>query len=223
MNTNKLLTFILILFLLNSFFVSAQLDGLQEGVDNLDKNLEGARDLAEDPETTASNYLKQEWTKIFEKNKFGRIILAMGNVLNSLNPVFLLVIGVEYSLSWYFIFAFLIWLAFFIFFFQLGRGIFPEKKIIVIPLAFIITSLIGISGAIVQVTDLASEIVNDPLSIAIAFIISLIVLALIVKFTWQIAIFLRKTKEKWEKLKLKGDTKLIGATAEGLRKGFKNK
>ena len=57
-----------------------------------------------------SEYLKQEWTKMFEKNQFGEAILKLGDVASRLNPIFKVILGMEFSFSWLFFVTFLIYL-----------------------------------------------------------------------------------------------------------------
>lgn len=177
----------------------------------------------EEAKQASVSYLKQEWSKILEKNQFGRVILSIGDFFSVLSPVFKILIGVEYSLSWYFTFAFIIWIAFFVFFLKLGRGAFPGKIFIILPLAFIITSFIGISGAIVDILNTLAFLISDPIAIWIAFFIALFILALFWKFGDLFAKLILNYRKNAEKTALEGDKKIISSTASGLKRGFFSK
>lgn len=93
--------------------------------------------------TNENNYLKQEWTKVLEKSEFGKMILGISSLLTALGPIFKLLVGVEYSLSWYFIFVFAIWIGVVILIYNLTKNIFPNKKLICF---FISVLIVGISS-----------------------------------------------------------------------------
>ncbi len=62
-------------------------------------------------EELRDEYLKQEWSKILEKSNAGRFLLAISNVFSILSPVFKLLIGMEYELSWLFFLSLGVWIA----------------------------------------------------------------------------------------------------------------
>lgn len=171
----------------------------------------------------SATYLKQEWTKILEQNEVGKIILAFGEVLYSLNPIFKLIIGVEYSFSWYSIFAFLIWISFFVFFFELGRGVFQGKLIIVFILSFIITSFIGMGGAIRQIDDALASFVNDLFVATLILLLSIIILYLLSRFGYFSSKMIADYIKEIEEQRLDSNREIINATGESIRKGLLDK
>ena len=58
---------------------------------------------------SSKDYLMNEWGKQLDKTAFGRIVLYTINLPKSLSPVFKLLIGIEYELSWFFVLAFIFW------------------------------------------------------------------------------------------------------------------
>jgi hypothetical protein len=173
------------------------------------------------PSEAETAYLKQEWSKIFEQNEAGRIVLAFGNVLTSLNPIFKIIVGVEYSFSWYFTFAFLIWIAFFVFFFSLGRAIFLGKFIIVLILSFIITSFIGMSGAIREIDNVLASFVNDTVTASLILLLAFVIIFLLSKLGFSLSKIAEDYLKDLKEQKVEEDKKIIEATAKGIREGLK--
>lgn len=180
-----------------------------------------AIDSNESLDSTA--YLKQEWTKILENNEMGRIILGIGEILTSLNPIFKVIIGVEYSFSWYALFAFVIWISFFAFFFNLGRGILEGKIIIILILSFIITSFIGMAGAIRQIDDILASFVSDSFAASLILLLSFVILYLLSRFGFITRKSLMKFRRRFRDEKIERDKKLIESVGEGLREGLFDK
>ena len=87
-------------------------DNLKESLGELEqtkKNIdEGVEKLSE--KDIRREYLKQEWTKLLEKTSFGGFIIKTGKFLENLNPIFIFLIGIEFSLSWLFFLSLLIWI-----------------------------------------------------------------------------------------------------------------
>lgn len=78
--------------------------GLGINPDNLPDNPEDLKNISND-------YLKQEWTKILQTKQWGIFILGIGSVFEALNPVWKILIGIEYGLSWLFFLTLLFWIA----------------------------------------------------------------------------------------------------------------
>ena len=211
----KLFILSLILIFLFSFIYAVNYSGTQNAVDSLNSNPDEIKDAG-------AEYLKQEWTKILERNDFGKIILAIGDFLTAINPIFKITIVVDYSLSWYFLFSFLVWIILFIFFFNLGRGILYGKSILVLILSFILTSLIGIGGGVREITDLFAYLIKDVWIASLAFISVLVIIFLLSKFGDAFSERVRKLVEQFEKDAIENDREIIHSTAEGLREGLLN-
>ena len=210
-----LLFFLAAVFLISS--VHAQITLPNQ--DQIDKLQENANQFSDSP----SDYLNQEWTKILEKNQFGRGILAFGDILHSLNPIIKVILGIDYSFSWYFLFAFLIWIAFFIFFFQLGKGVFQGKIIIGILISFIITSFMGMSGAIKQIDDALALFVKNSFLAIIIFLITVVIILLLSYFGDFFSKIVANYEKRLKELQTESDRKIIHSTAEGIREGMNTK
>ena len=65
--------FLVLISFVNALDVEESIGKIEGFYDNLD-------DVAGNP----NNYLKQEWTKIFERSSFGRIVLGFGEILSGL-------------------------------------------------------------------------------------------------------------------------------------------
>lgn len=78
-------------------------------------------------ENAGQSYLQQEWNKILEQNSFGRFILGVNVFFEALSPLFKIIIGIEYSLSWMFFLSLISWLVVFIIIFYAARLIFVDR------------------------------------------------------------------------------------------------
>ncbi len=113
----KGMIFIFIAFLVLNF-ASAQLN--IPGQDQIDKFQENVNEFSDSP----SDYLKQEWTKFFEKSAFGRFFINIDNSLNKFNAIFYFVLDLEFSWSWLFFITLVLWIAFVIYFYKFSKIIF---------------------------------------------------------------------------------------------------
>ena len=165
---------IIFLFLTLSITVAIAIENpLEDGIDNLREEFENISDITED-EDARSEYLTQEWTKLLEKTKAGKILLGISNFFSKLSPLFKIILGIEYSLSWAFFLAVLIWLTLFLILNPVVSVIF-DNRIIGIIASIIITSLIGISGTIKKAVDTISEIVTNKTILTISIIITILI------------------------------------------------
>lgn len=92
---------IIALFLLAPIVSAAD---LTPALGDLPQNVEKLDEVRENLQNnqTREQYLRQEWVNLLEKNEAGRFILAIGNVLDLLSPLFILFLGIPYSFSWLF-------------------------------------------------------------------------------------------------------------------------
>jgi hypothetical protein len=148
----------------------------------------------------SATYLKQEWTKILEKTQTGRALLKVSDFLTSLNFFWKPVLGIEYSLSWIFIFAVTIW--FILFYLVYGPlYAFFSKRIMAIIVAFAVTSLIGTAGVIKRAVVLLSTIINNTWIAWISFIVAVILIWIIIYLSGGLKTYISKQKEAEEKRK----------------------
>lgn len=139
-----ILPIILLIFLFNVFtasFVNAQigdLEGIQEKLDELPSDQDEAKDAA-------TEYLKQEWTKILERYKFGKILLEINKVFAYLNPMFKLFLGIGYSLSFLFFIILALWIFFVSYFYRVSTflSVFIKFKLFKLILFILSISLVS--------------------------------------------------------------------------------
>ena len=169
-------------------FVSSQLDSLQDLEEELEEKIPKDQETAKE---VASEYLLQEWPKIFEKNVFGRIILSIDDVLKISSPAFELVIGVPYALSWLFFLSLFAWIIVFIILFWAIRPVVQDITIVIVVSA-IIPMLAAQLGTFEKIVLLFVPLFTNP---GIIFTFILIVIILLYVYV----IFMKKFKLSLEK------------------------
>lgn len=105
--------FLIVVYLFGGVLAASSLDGVESQFDEGREKLEGVKggiDTLTEKEQR-EEYLKEEWTKILGKTSFGSFIVSVGEFLEKLNPVFKLLIGIEFSLSWIFFLSLIMWIA----------------------------------------------------------------------------------------------------------------
>lgn len=163
----KLFAFLLIsLFLVGIAY--AQLDNLPQDQDE-------AKDVA-------TSYLKQEWTKIFEGNQFGRFVLGVGKVFETLSPIFELLIGIEYSLSWLFFLSLGLWILVFALIYKTLKNVFVWNDFIIILIGVIIPTLAAQFDVFETFVGFFTPLFTNPLIILIAVFIGIILAIIFSKF-----------------------------------------
>ncbi len=97
------------LFLLVLPFVSSQLDGageqIQEAAENLEKNVSKIREFTE---ADKWNFLGDQWKEILLKSK---VISGLDVFFTKINLLFVILFGMDWSLSMQMYFSFLLWIA----------------------------------------------------------------------------------------------------------------
>ncbi|HUS49389.1 MAG TPA: hypothetical protein VMZ91_04450 [Candidatus Paceibacterota bacterium] len=227
--TGVLLIVLFSLLILNLFAVSvkAQLSdtglpsGLEGDVEKIQNLTEKGQDIIEKTkEEEGREYLKQEWKKMLEQNKVGKVLLAISDFIEKLNPFFKIVLGVEYSLSWAFVFAIALWIILFMILYYPIKGMFDKTWIAIIA-SFAVTSLIGISGVIKKAVDLLSTIISKPWLAWLALGITIVIAAIIIYLGGGLKQILEKEREKAAKEKTEKDRKIIETSAKVEKENLK--
>lgn len=185
-----------------------QANSLENKVKNLNERVE---QIARGE--TREEYLRKSWEEILNKSSMGKILLNISNSLKKINPFFKIVLGVEYSLSWQFFFATVIWLFIFCILRPITETIFKSKLFSIIG-SFAITSIIGISGVIKKSTDLISKNINSPWLVSLLFIILIILVVIAIKSSK----FWKELRKKERKRQEKKDQEILHAEAETIKK-----
>ena len=168
------------------------------------------------------NYLKKEWGKILENNKFfGPIIKVYKKISPVTDPIFKYSVGMKPSLSWLFVLTFTVWFTFLIYLYRIFSTFATFKKgtIFVVSLLFvIIMGLIKIPELFAKgIISLISLLGNQWIQLIVVIII---ILGLIIanKFSKQFSEWLKKWKEKKVEEKQKTKDELRRIRAEGATK-----
>ena len=116
------------------------------------------------------DYLSREWKSIFLKNK---LVSAIDGFFTKISFVFKGIIGIEYSMSFIFLFGVIIWITIFIVLFNPVSVMF-KNKLVALPVSFIVASLIGISGVIRMAASSIVNLIKTPMIFWIAFVLTII-------------------------------------------------
>jgi hypothetical protein len=123
--------------------------GLPEGIEKIQKISENLTD-----KEIRSQYLKQEWGKILEKNKYAApIIQNYKKVSPYTDPVFKYTLGIVPSLTWLFFLTLTIWIAFAIYLFRMLELVAPFSEWVQKIISLGITIILGISGLIEKLAE----------------------------------------------------------------------
>ncbi len=161
----------------------------------------------------STDYLKSEWVKILGNSKYGWIFLGIRDTLIKLNFFWKPVLGMEYSLSWLFIFALALWLILFFIISDLVIFI-SDKSIIRGVAAFCITSLAGTSGIIKKGADMLSFIITNTWLAWLALIIAILIMFLIIRLGGGLKESMKNAKEKQAQETLEKDRAVIHTEAK---------
>ncbi|MFA6023001.1 MAG: hypothetical protein WC781_02860 [Candidatus Pacearchaeota archaeon] len=222
MKKSLFILFLLTCSLFAISFVNAQVNVNPENIEDplgIGINPQELPQNPEDIQNASTTYLTQEWTKILEKYPLGQVLLAISDFLTKLNPLFNLILGVDYSLSWAFVFAVLIWLILFLFLFN-PVGAILGNKVFGFIAAFIITCLIGVSGVIKQAVDLLSFMISNTWIAWTSLAIALLIGFLMLKLGKASKELIEKKKEEEAKEKTKQDREIISTVADAEKEGL---
>ncbi len=178
--------FYLVFFLILAFIFilninSANIDDSLEKVEsNIDK-VSNVQDTLNDKDLR-SQYLKREWNKILENSSFGRFLLGISAIFVTLSPIFSLIIGVEYSLSWMFFLSLTLWIVTFFIVFYSIKLIFPDKFWICFFISFIIPALAAQTQMFPRIISMFTPLFTNSKIILIAIIITFVLLWVYIYF-----------------------------------------
>lgn len=213
---NKLLTllFPLLILIISGVFAQA-LSDLGESANKIKEQAEKAKETGEklrDANAT-TEYLKKEWREILEENKAGRVLLGISDFIKNFNPLFKIILGVEYSLSWAFIFAIAIWLGIFILIVN-PLSVLVNNRLSGIIIAVAVTSLISISGTIKKTLDLLAFIIDNKWAVWLSLAIAVILVLTFNLIGKSMANFLKKKREESDRDQTNRDRRIIHTDAE---------
>lgn len=165
----------------------------QNTLDSSTSNLPSNPDELKDQSTA---YLKQEWTKILEKNDFGKILLSISNIFKTLSPLFKIFIGVEYSLSWLFFLSLGFGIFVFIIIYKALNAFAIFKPWMSISITFIILAIVNQFGILPKILGLFVPLFTNKWVILVSILIAVIIL---VAYSILMKYLLKKAKEKRNK------------------------
>lgn len=212
----KEILFVFIFLLLISVVSAQNAPGLDEAplVGDIQKIQEGIQNKNQTSNQTADDYLKKEWASTLEKNSGGRAVLKVSSFFENLNFLFKAILGVDYSLSWSFIFAVGIWVILFVLIYPILAQVFEGKTLFGVIGAAVIVSLVGLAGVIRKAVDVLNVIIKTIWIALIALVIVIIIALIVEKFGKKIGKKIGDAKEKSAKDQTKKDREIIHTDAE---------
>jgi len=126
-------------------------------------------------EEARSDYLRQEWGKLLENTTVGQALLFVSGVLAGLSPIFLFLIGVEYSLSWFFFLSLGLWIVIFIIIYRPAKAMFPAHWWTASIIALFITAIAARVGVIPRFLDYLSPLVTNKWIALLAVVIGIVI------------------------------------------------
>jgi hypothetical protein len=157
---------------INEESVKEGVESLEEAKKNVEKNITNIN------ETT--NYITKSWIDYLEKRKIGKVLIEIGKVLSALSPIFILFIGIEYSLSWLFFLSLIITIIITIFIYRPIKDFFDINPIFALIISLTIVGLIARAKAIPKALESMSFLIPNKW----ALITSIIVTAGVVYVYW---------------------------------------
>src|SRR3989338_36319 len=186
----------------------------------LPKSFENFRNSAQNlsDEEKREEYLKQEWTKILaEQAIIGPILYYTNNFFTLFNPLWIIIFGVQFSWSWFFIFSFIMCVGFIIFFYFPVKEFTQLNPIFGLIGAIIIACIMGTTKVIPKTANLLSFAVTNFWKATLALIIFILLIWLYEK---TIKTFGKKLKEESEKEELERAQTIIKKTGKLYEKEF---
>jgi len=182
MKKRVIFSILFLLILSNIFLVLAQdipaLPGLS-GELNPETGLpEGASETIDkfSDKESRENYLKEEWTKILEKSGFGRFLLWISGIFKGLSPIFKLLIGIEYSLSWFFFLGLFFWISAVIIIYKAIKLMFEDKIWTPLGITLVITTIAAQFGMNEYMINFFLPLLSGKWIIAIVIMIGVMLL-----------------------------------------------
>ncbi len=162
-----------------------------------------------------TEYLKQEWLKIFEKSEFGKkispVFSFIGKIFSFFNPIWKLGLGIEFSWTWTFFLSFLIWITLVIIVYSPSKAFLEFNPLFILLFSAIIATLAGSGGVIKFATNILSTILSNIWLVGVSIFIAVLIMIFYYKFFGE---FEKDMKEKSDKEKRQRSQKSIEAAGE---------
>lgn len=170
-------SFLLLLLLVSN--VKAEIDEIPdiqetETFGKIEDTKEKISELSD--EDIRSQYLKEEWTKLLEKGPVGQFLIKISNLFKYLNPLFLLFLKVEYTLSWIFFLTLAFWLTGVMIVYIALKTVFPNQKIVVLGISAAMITLGARFNAIDKLLTFFSPLFTSKWIIIITLVVAFILL-----------------------------------------------
>ena len=89
----------------------SSLENIEDNLNDLEQNIDTTHNIITDPEERSA-FIKNEWDKAIADTGFGKFLSFVKNLLNKVDPVFNIFLGVNFSWSWIFYLTILLWILF---------------------------------------------------------------------------------------------------------------
>jgi hypothetical protein len=142
-------------------------------------------------------YLTQEWTKLLaDKKVVGPVLFYTNKYLVMLNPLWIIIFGIEFSWSWEFIFCIMIWIMLIVLIYAPAKGMTDYSPILSFIFSLLIASIIGTTGTIKKAVDMLTFFIKTRW---IAYICLAVAIILVIAYSKIMKHYGKEIKEKTEK------------------------
>jgi flagellar biosynthesis/type III secretory pathway M-ring protein FliF/YscJ len=167
-------------------------------------NPEDMPETPEDAKERATNYLKQEWSKILENSNhpIAKVIWVIHKAFLFASPAFKIIIGVEYSFSWLFILTLIIWITLVVFLYRILSVFSTFSK----GVSFIISICMIVIASIAKIPLMFANLIIKIISTLTSWWMQLIAAVLVIIFLILISVFSKKWEamvKKWKEARKK--------------------
>jgi len=196
----SVILFLLVFLLLSNFVCAVSVENVK---DNLDERVDVVEEFMDNPEESSRDYLQTEWRMILEKRGFGKVLLIISDFLKNLNPVFNLILGVEYSLSWMFFLCLFFWIVVFLMVFFAIKAIFVTSDILNFAAGFLVPFILAQFKLFVKFVDFISPLLKDTKIVLLTLLVVALLLSFYIRLMQSLEKYTKKTLEQEKKFKEK--------------------
>tara|TARA_Y100000310_G_scaffold218713_1_gene220008 strand:+ start:857 stop:1522 length:666 start_codon:yes stop_codon:yes gene_type:complete len=205
----KKLLVVLLLSLFLVSFISAQIEGLEERAEDLEEDLEDVEKILDDFEQDRGEYLHREWTVILGRSETGRFILGISNLFKALNPLFELLIGVEYSLSWLFFLSLGTWIAVvFMIFRTIQEGLQFNLGISLL-ISMIVVAISAQFDVFEMFVGFFTPLITNPWIISVGIIVGIIIVYIYSRFMGELGELIEEMDKKNKSVRREHKSKIL--------------
>ena len=125
---------------------------------------------------SAPSYFEKDWITNMGDTFFGKTVLLIDKIFTAFSPIFEFILGVDYSMSWFFFLSLTIWIVVFLVIFRPIKEMFEGQTYVAVGIAVIIPTLAAQFGTIKMLAGFIEPLFkNIWVTILILLVIALLV------------------------------------------------